>query len=319
LSKAPLVSVIIPAHNAASWIGECVRSVIAQDWTRLEIIVVDDGSTDDTTGIVAALGDSRIRTVRQTRAGAGAARNRGLRDSTGDLIQFLDADDLLSPDKIVAQVRALETAPPRAVASCAWRSFSGNIGAAQPETQAVWTEPDPVTWLVRSLAGDGMMQTAGWLIPRDVTQSAGEWSESLTLHDDGEYFARILVNATRNVFVDGPTVYYRSLPESLSRKRSRAAIESSLNVCRLRHETLIRVRNDEPARIALATRYAQFAYEFASDASDLSADALASIEELGASPANTIGGASFRTLASLIGFPRALKVRTLFGSMSPWK
>jgi len=307
----PVVSVIIPAYNSARWLPETLHSVVAQTWGDLEIVVVDDGSSDDTLSRAATIEDRRIKLVQQTHSGAAAARNRGLRETTGELIQFLDADDLLSPGKITAQVNALRTAPPGSVASCAWCHFAEVPGDMQKESEPVWSEPDPFTWLVRSYTGEGMMQPGGWLVPRTITDLAGAWDETLSLHDDADYFLRVLINSARNVFVKGPTVHYRSSAESLSRIRGRSAAESSLQVCRSRQRILQAVSNDEAVRVALATRYAQFAYEFGTSAPDLAESALIAIAELNAEPANTVGGPVFRRFVPLLGFARAVRLRSL--------
>jgi GT2 family glycosyltransferase len=103
---APLVSVVMPAFNSAKHIGEALGSALGQDYPAIEIIVVDDGSTDDTRGIVAAFGP-RVRLVAQNNQGAGAARNRGIREARGRYVAFLDADDVWWAHKIRAQVEAL--------------------------------------------------------------------------------------------------------------------------------------------------------------------------------------------------------------------
>ena len=93
------MSVIIPVYNGARFIAAAIQSIVAQEYGSLEIIVVDDGSTDETAGIVARL-DVDVRYVFQENAGPGAARNRGIRDASGDLIAFLDADDLWTPGSL---------------------------------------------------------------------------------------------------------------------------------------------------------------------------------------------------------------------------
>ena len=110
MTEQHLVSVVIPAYNASATIDETLRSVRSQTHHALEIIVVDDGSTDDTDAIVKrhASIDDRIRVVTQDNAGLAAARNAGWRDAGSDLIAFLDADDLWAPTKIERQLEALE-------------------------------------------------------------------------------------------------------------------------------------------------------------------------------------------------------------------
>jgi glycosyltransferase involved in cell wall biosynthesis len=108
----PLVSVVIPAYNAAATLRETLGSVLGQTYRRLEVVIVDDGSADGTAQIAAAAArrDPRIRLVRQRNAGVAAARNRGIAETAGTFIAFVDADDLWAPDKIARQVAALQTA-----------------------------------------------------------------------------------------------------------------------------------------------------------------------------------------------------------------
>src|ERR1700722_18018315 len=96
----PLVSILIPAYNSEKWISDTLRSAIAQTWTHKEIIVVDDGSKDQTAAIARQFEADGVRVVTQKNQGAAAARNTAFGLSRGDYIQWLDADDLLSPDKI---------------------------------------------------------------------------------------------------------------------------------------------------------------------------------------------------------------------------
>lgn len=105
-SPPPLVSVIIPAHNAEETLAETLESVRAQTYANLEVLVIDDGSVDGTHELASriALGDQRIRVLAQPNAGVAAARNHGIREAKGAYLAFLDADDLWSPEKIEAQV-----------------------------------------------------------------------------------------------------------------------------------------------------------------------------------------------------------------------
>src|SRR5215831_19001178 len=100
----PLVSILIPAFNAEEWIGDTLRSAIEQTWPHTEIIVIDDGSSDDTVAIATSVASKATRIVRQARQGGPAARNTAYSLCQGDYIQWLDNDDLLAPDKIERQV-----------------------------------------------------------------------------------------------------------------------------------------------------------------------------------------------------------------------
>ena len=110
MQNKPLVSVIIPTHNRASLVCDAVKSVLAQTYNNIEIIVVDDGSTDDTRSVVTAL-SGNIKYILQEKQGPGVARNRGIDEASGDWIAFLDSDDLWLPDKLSLQFKVLETFP----------------------------------------------------------------------------------------------------------------------------------------------------------------------------------------------------------------
>ncbi len=106
--KSPLVTIIIPAYNAKSYIRRSLGSALEQTYEKVEIIVVDDGSTDETAEIVKSYGDPRIKYIYQENQGQGAARNNGIKRSSGDYITFLDADDRYLPEKVERQVEFLQ-------------------------------------------------------------------------------------------------------------------------------------------------------------------------------------------------------------------
>jgi glycosyltransferase involved in cell wall biosynthesis len=308
--KRPYVSIIIPAYNAEEYISDTIESALTQTFSNVEVIVIDDGSTDGTKDIVGRFNDSRLRLLEADHRGAGAARNRGLRAAKGEYIQFLDSDDILSQDKIEAQLEVLmRSSDKKTIASCAWLKFEHNRDEVTLRQEEVWTVEDPIEWLICSLSGGGMMQPGAWLVHKDLIQAAGPWDESLSLHDDGEFFTRVLLQADRQIFVPGPRVYYRAMPGSLSRRRSRAAVESAFRVCQSRDRHLLARRDDQCSRQAIATQYAQFMYEFSSSAPDLADAAYKEIKKLRAKPLNVIGGRNFRRLATATGLRTALFIR----------
>lgn len=97
---ADRISVVIPAYKAADYIEQTVRSALAQTWDHIEVLVIDDGSPDDTAAVVEGIDDPRVRLIRQPNRGVAEARNRGIRESTGDFVALLDADDLWLPNKL---------------------------------------------------------------------------------------------------------------------------------------------------------------------------------------------------------------------------
>ena len=123
--QGPLVSVVIPAHNASRTLRETLDSVFAQNYAPLEVVVVDDGSTDDTWKVLASFGDS-IRVIRQPQGGIARSRNAGVHAASGPLIALLDADDLCEPDRIATQVEVLRRFPQIVLCSSDFSAFDSN-------------------------------------------------------------------------------------------------------------------------------------------------------------------------------------------------
>lgn len=111
LNTTPTISVVVPAHNEETVLASCIRSITGANYSALEVIIVDDGSTDDTATIGTALaaGDPRVRYIHQTNAGKGAALNRGYRESTGEFLMFIDADSIFTERTIPEMLRAFHS------------------------------------------------------------------------------------------------------------------------------------------------------------------------------------------------------------------
>lgn len=207
----PLVSILIPAYNAGEWIADTLQSAIDQTWPEREIIVVDDGSRDATANIARKFDRYGVRVISKHNEGAAATRNFAFRLSKGDYIQWLDADDLLSPDKVALQVDAAEASGDRRLLlSSGWGSFLYRHHRAQFIPSALWADLTPAEWLLRKMSLNLHMQTATWLVSRELTEAAGPWNTKLLGDDDGEYFCRVLLASHGVRFVPGGRVYYRA-------------------------------------------------------------------------------------------------------------
>lgn len=247
-----LVSIVIPAYNARRWIGESIESALAQTWPAKEIIVVDDGSRDGTHEIAQRYVSRGVRVLNQENRGASAARNAGLRLARGSYIQFLDADDLLHPQKIAHQMHDAERGETsRTLRTAAWGRFFGRTENASFCPDALWQDHAPVEWLLAKFNENKFMFPASWLVSRHLIETAGPWNESLSFDDDGEYMCR-LVTASRHVrFVPDARCYYRSgNSSSLSSQKSARALQSSFASLRLCIRHLLQLEDSARTRAA---------------------------------------------------------------------
>jgi len=247
-----LVSILIPAHNAEKWIADTIKSAITQDWPRKEVIIVGDGPTDNTLTVARSFESPSIKVVMQENRGASAARNKGLSLAQGDYIQWLDADDLLAPDKISTQLREAECgATSRVLLSSACAEFTIQPHHAKFIPNVLWRDLEPIDFLLNRFTRNLWMGNCAWLVSRRLTDLAGPWDERLSLDDDGEYFARMVTKCERIKFIPEARVYYRRASVgSLSRSVSDKACESLLLSLRLCFSYLRSLEDSDRTRVA---------------------------------------------------------------------
>jgi glycosyltransferase involved in cell wall biosynthesis len=206
----PLVSILIPAYNVEPWIADTIKSALEQTWPKKEIIIVDDGSKDKTLSVARQFASETVSIVTQKNQGASAARNKALELCQGDYIQWLDADDLLAANKIAKQMEAAEECQSeRMLLSSAWGAFMYRVSRAQFSPTPLWCDLSPSEWLLRKMGQNLHMQTATWLVSRELTEAAGPWDTRLSLDDDGEYFSRVVLASEAIRFVPEAKVFYR--------------------------------------------------------------------------------------------------------------
>jgi len=252
----PLVSILIPAYNAEEWIADTLQSAIGQTWPRKEIIVVDDGSTDRTAEVARRFASKEVAVVSKENQGAATTRNHALRLGQGDYVQWLDADDLLAPDKIERQLAALRGSDNRRILlSSPWAFFSYRVKNARFVSTSLCQDLSPVEWLLRKMSENLHMQTATWLTSRELTEAAGPWDTRLLSDDDGEYFCRVILASEGTRFAPEAKVFYRITPSSRlshigasNRKKDAMLVSMKLHV-----QYLLSLEDSERARRACLT------------------------------------------------------------------
>jgi glycosyltransferase involved in cell wall biosynthesis len=214
----PLVSILIPAFNAEAFLAETIESALRQTWPHKEIIIVDDGSQDGTLAVARQFESGTVKVFAQSNQGAAATRNRAYALCRGDYIQWLDADDLLGADKVARQMEAAaRSGGKRTLISSEWAYFLYRPQKAKFVPTPLWEDLSPLEWLTRKMEQNLHMQTATWLVSRELTEAAGPWDTQLLGDDDGEYFARVLLASDGVRFVPQARVWYRLCgPGSLS-------------------------------------------------------------------------------------------------------
>ena len=232
-----LVSIIVPYRNPGDLLGQALRSALGQTHAEVEVLAIDDGSTDGSAAIANAMADARLRCLQTGGLGVCAARNLGLREARGAFVQFLDGDDLLHPEKIERQLAVLRDEPDTALAVGCLQVFRDLDDPAQGELRTPPVGPgldDPLRFQLALLGADGRAQLAQvgqWLAPRALLDSAGPWDESLIQSTDIEYFVRVGLAASRIHICTDAIAWYRRLAAggSLRDARDRAALASSLD------------------------------------------------------------------------------------------
>jgi glycosyltransferase involved in cell wall biosynthesis len=213
LDTRPAVSVIIPAHNAAWCVGKAIASVLAQDFTERELIVVDDGSTDTTAAILAGYGD-RIRVLAKPNGGLSSARNAGVLAARARLIAFLDADDWWLPGKLKRQVELMHGRP-----ELGFTSTAARVEDEDGRLLNLWVGSGckrPFLEQLFGSHGDVPGSGSAVMVRRELFDRVGTFDESLRSLEDIDMWMRLAAVSAYDL-IDEPLVVILQRPASMSR------------------------------------------------------------------------------------------------------
>jgi glycosyltransferase involved in cell wall biosynthesis len=220
-ASAPAVTVLIPAYNAAGFVSESIRSALDQTYRDLEVLVVDDGSVDDTARRVEAF-EPPVRLLRVPHGGLAMTRNRGMRAARGRFIVFLDADDLIEPDLVERAVRFHERRPDLAFVFGNLRFFSKDRTSEPFIPAGVYGAEEVVLDdpLRQVLVAGYSIAPSGVCAPRDVLEEAGFFDESLWGAEDFEFFSRLYTRRPVG-YIDRPLVRLRRHDGNMTNQAAR--------------------------------------------------------------------------------------------------
>jgi len=214
------VSVVIPSYNRGQGLSDSVTSALAQTLRPLEVIVVDDGSTDDTPAVLARYA-GRVRVLRQPNRGLAAARNAGLAAARGTYVAFLDADDVMAPTKLAAQLEVLERSP-----TIGWTYCDVLIETVATRTTVTASERFGYGaraldgWLFPELIHGNFIPAIAPMIRRTALDAAGGFDERLTALEDWDMWLRLSLIAEAR-YTPAVLVTYRIRPGGMSEDRAR--------------------------------------------------------------------------------------------------
>ncbi len=285
-----LVSIIIPLYNSECFLNETLNSVLSQTYKNIEVILIDDNSTDGSLNIGLNFQKQhppKILLYKNKGKGACAARNYGFELSKGEYIQFLDADDMLSPDKIERQVKALEEQP-GCIAVCETWHFKNTIQEAiNSDKEYLFSTTKPEDFFIQLWGGNellpNMIQTSAWLTPRGLIERNGLWDTSLEKDQDGEFFARIALNSKGIVYIPEIKNYYRkhTKGKNIAGQKQKIHLESNLRSTSLKEQYLLNSTNSKYANKAMASQYLIVAIDAWPRYKDITKQALTKVKQLG--------------------------------------
>jgi len=311
LSHYPLVSICIPAHNAGKYIKDTINSVLAQTYKNIEIIIVDDNSTDETNALIQSFGTLNISLIFQGSGGAAGARNNAFNHSKGQYIKFLDGDDLIDPEMIENQIN-LALQNEQCVISAKWgRFYDDDLRTFQLSPENCWRTLPAVEWICSSWEnGSSMMQAGLFLIPRKIIEQVGLWNSALTLIDDLEFFTKVILGAEMVVFDENSTLYYRSGNVSrLSNRRTKEAVHSSFLAIEMATRKLLALDSTTKSRLACANVWQHFIYDNYPRYPELRVAAQSRIDEYGGSSLQYMCGGMTKAMVSLIGWKITCRIK----------
>ncbi len=307
----PKVSIIIPAYNAENTITESINAVLQQTFKDFELIIVNDGSTDNTEKIISSFTDNRIKYFTQKNKGQCAANNFGLAQAKGDYIKFFDADDVMNATHIEAQYEKVKNSKTN-IASCKWgRFYDDDFTNTKFIPESVWKDFATLDWIKAALTQrHDMMGGCLWLIPRQILEKVSGWDESLSLNNDFEFSVRLLLGAENVIFTENALLYYRtgnnnSLSNATNASKYNAAYKANLLGC----NHLLAVDNSKFVQKLCANRFQDWVYAIYPNHLDIVQKFEMQIKAWGGSNISIEGGKALIFLSKLLGWKNAIRIK----------
>ncbi len=313
MENSPLISICIPAYNAAAFIETTLHCLINQTYRNIELIVVDDHSTDETFTKALNIQDKRIKVLENKKRGAASARNLAYENASGEYFVFFDADDIIKPDFIKTQYNTLGSSCSNVVVS-SWGRFTGNsVGALQIDPFIIKQDMSFYEWIInywtfyRHTTPPGRV-----MIPRTILEKAGLWNESLSLNDDFEFFTRIFLNSSIIKYNDKGTFYYRSGIGGLSSQVSATAYESYFKTLELSLQRVQeRFPDDKKIALACANLWQMFIYHIYPNNKTLLKKAETEVERSGGANICFPAGGKTELLLKAVGWKLTKRIKSM--------
>ncbi len=310
----PLISIIIPVYNSEKYIQRTIESCLGQTYQHIEIIIVNDGSKDNSEKIIETFQDSRVKYYKIPNQGPCYARNYGIAKASGELFQFLDADDILESQKLEMQVKYYQTHGQNYVYSGTMGYIINDQKELEEDFDFYYQNLEVEEYFRKMFNNFGKYYTTGmWLVPRKLVEKTHGWNEKVKINNDGEYFSRVILESKGIIYCKESVFYYRrDVPMSVSKRfNSKEIYESWLYSysCYVKsfQLNLNRKSAQELGRKALSVYYCNSYPNYP----DLLQECKHQIQKLGYSTPEAYGGKIFKTLSLILGVENALKLRTL--------
>lgn len=218
----PLVSVLMPLFNKQAYVVEAITSVLHQTYPNIELIIIDDGSTDSSFEIAHQFVSDKVHVFKQENRGVSSARNVAFEKSKGDFIQYLDADDVLESRKIEEQVKILRGHNDTTLATAKRFYFKKQlVDAWQLNTMPILEKnyTDMSAFLIDEVSSSAFVHS--WLIPRTLISKAGKWHEFMTIFEDRDFYLRLVLSAKTISYCPQAICYCRFPIDDHQLKRSK--------------------------------------------------------------------------------------------------
>lgn len=302
------VSFVIPLFNSENFISETISSILGQTYHNLEIIIVDDGSTDNSLDIVKSICDDRIIVYSQSNHGACKARNFGFSKCTGDLIQFFDSDDVISADYVAEKVKCFEEFGLGVVVTSKHYRFKNDVSnsflLAKPLNRSYQTGID----LIIDMADNWkFFQVSAWMVSRKLYMITDGWDEYLKRNQDGDLFFRLLLVCEKVVFSDVPKSFYRLTSGSITTGGGAESLRSFLYSVDKYRDNLLMIEDSNRTRLAIASFYTNLMHLTVLDFPDITEFIMFRLGEL--NQKERIGNMFFLNLVlKIIGFKNLMRL-----------